>query len=48
MHKLFSFEELQAEGQHLWLQEELPVAYLNVIVEIAARSPILSVVIYIT
>ena len=48
IHKVFSFEELQEEGQHLQLQEELLGVYLNLIIEIAIGSPLLFGVIYIT
>ena len=48
MHKEISVEELQAEGQHLLLQEELPGVYLNLAVETIVGSPLLFGVIYIT
>ena len=41
MYKEISIEELQAGGQHLLLQEELPGVYLNLAVETAIGSPLL-------
>ena len=47
MNKEISVEELQAEGQHLLLQEDLLGVYLNLAIETVVGSPLLFGVIYI-
>ena len=48
MHKEISVEDLQEEGWHLQLQEELPSVYLNLAFETVVGSLLLFGVIYIT